>query len=157
MNKKAQILLISLIIIGILILLLLLYVSRGYNNEPSKIEECNSTNCVSRIIDGDTFVIRTGESVRLICINTPERTDTGYFEATKFLRDLIEDKEVRLEKDVSETDMYNRLLRYVYVNQTLENGTIREVFVNRELYQQGYAEIMRYPPDVKRCDEIKGA
>ncbi len=47
-------------------------------------------------------------------------------------------KEVRLEKDVSETDRYGRLLRYVFVGDT---------FVNEALVAGGYAEVVLYRPD----------
>jgi len=47
---------------------------------------------------------------------------------------------VTLEKDISETDKYGRLLRYVYVD---------DLFVNGELVRLGYAEAVSYPPDVK--------
>jgi micrococcal nuclease len=153
MSKKTQILLVTIITVLIIASLILLYFLWPSLKDASLIEEdlCISDNCVLRVLDGDTIQMRTGEIVRLICINTPERTDTGYFEATKFLKDLIEGKPVRLEKDVSETDKYNRLLRYVYVN----DSSGKEIFVNKELYKRGYADIMRYPPDVKRCDEIK--
>ena len=46
-----------------------------------------------------------------------------------------------MEKDVSETDRYGRLLRYIW----LADGT----FVNYELVRQGYAQVSTYPPDVK--------
>jgi micrococcal nuclease len=45
-----------------------------------------------------------------------------------------------LEKDVSETDQYDRLLRYVYADG---------IFVNAELVRLGYAQVSTYPPDVK--------
>ena len=43
-----------------------------------------------------------------------------------------------LVRDISNTDRYDRLLRYVYVGDT---------FVNQELIQQGYAEAVLYEPD----------
>ena len=49
-------------------------------------------------------------------------------------------KTVRLEKDVSETDRYGRLLRYVWVG---------DLMVNAELVRQGYAQAATFPPDVK--------
>lgn len=110
-------------------------------------------NCVVRVIDGDTFVIAgTGNetTVRLLCIDAPEVGTTGADEATAFLSSLILWREVRLEKDVSETDAYGRLLRYVYVAD--ENGT--ELFVNKEIIQRGYADVFRYEPDTKRCFDI---
>ena len=45
-----------------------------------------------------------------------------------------------LEKDVSETDKYGRLLRYVWLGGQM---------VNALLVQDGYAQVSTYPPDVK--------
>lgn len=47
---------------------------------------------------------------------------------------------MRLEKDISETDKYGRLVRYVYVGDT---------FINLVLVQEGFASSYTYPPDVK--------
>ena len=138
-------------IIGlILIILLALLVENLVNNTNVLSNFQLSDNYVTLVIDGDTFEIHSGESVRLICIDTPELGDSGSYEAKEFLEGLILNKEVRLEKDISETDKYGRLLRYVYVN---ESG--KEVFVNKELVQNGYADVWRYGEDVKRCGEIE--
>ena len=102
-----------------------------------------------RIIDGDTFELFTGEKVRLICVNTPERDEEGYGEAKNFLTTLVMNKTVLLEKDVSERDKFGRLLRYVYLNESWEL-----IFLNKMLVQQGFAEVKRYTPDTQRCDEI---
>lgn len=104
---------------------------------------------VSRVIDGDTItVLYNGRSytVRYIGIDTPETVAPGRpiewmgREATAANKSLVEGKTVYLEKDVSETDRYGRLLRYVYVGQ---------LFVNAELVRRGYAVVSTYPPDVK--------
>jgi len=104
---------------------------------------------VTRVIDGDTIEVEIeGESykVRYIGIDTPElhhpTKPVEYFaqEAYEKNRELVEGQTVFLEKDVSETDQYGRLLRYVYVGDT---------FVNAYLVQQGYAQVSTYPPDVK--------
>ncbi len=63
-------------------------------------------------------------------------------EASDFNKGLVEGKKVRLEKDVSETDRYGRLLRFVY----LEDGG----FVNEVLVREGYAYVSAYGPDVVR-------
>ena len=107
-------------------------------------------NKVTRIIDGDTFELGNGDKVRLICVNTPEKGEDGYEEAKDYLSSLILNKTVILEKDVSDTDQYNRLLRYVYVNE--DN---KEIFINKELVKSGFAKVARYKPDVRRCDEIE--
>ncbi len=102
---------------------------------------------VARVIDGDTFELDNGEKVRLIGVDAPESVDPRRTiecfgtEASQHLATLLTGKNVRLEKDVSETDRYNRLLRYVY----LEDGT----FVNLSIVQSGYAVAATYPPDIK--------
>jgi len=137
----------------ILVALLILFVITFslYFVKPVQVNEVLSNNTVIRVIDGDTFEIYSGDKVRLICVDTPEKGEGGYEEATEYLESLILDKEVRMEKDVSETDKYGRLLRYVYVNVT--GG---EVFVNREIVQEGYGEVFEYGEDVELCGEIGG-
>lgn len=101
---------------------------------------------VSRVVDGDTIELANGEKVRYIGINAPEsvkpNTPVECFalEAKEKNRELVEGKEVRLEKDVSNKDKYGRLLRYVYVG---------DLFVNLVLVKDGYANVSTYPPDIK--------
>ena len=97
------------------------------------------------MIDGDTFQIGTGEIVRLICVDAPEFGEAGYVEATQYLSELILDRDVMLESDVSDRDSYGRLLRYVY-----SDG----IFVNREVVKSGHAEVFPYGEDTERCEEI---
>lgn len=107
---------------------------------------------VTRVIDGDTIEIETKQKIRYIGVDTPELHDPrkpvqcfGY-EAMVKNKELVEGKMVRLEKDVSETDRYKRLLRFVY----LENlATTSAIFINDFLVRQGYARIDTVPPDVK--------
>ncbi|MBI5650939.1 MAG: thermonuclease family protein [Chloroflexi bacterium] len=107
------------------------------------------TSQVSRVIDGDTIqVLIAGKTytVRYIGIDTPETVAPGKpiewmgAEASEANKSLVGGKSVDLEKDVSETDKYGRLLRYVFVGN---------VFVNAELVRKGYAKVSTYPPDVK--------
>jgi len=99
---------------------------------------------VVRVIDGDTIEIAGGAHVRYIGMDTPEiYPEVEYYglEAKAKNIELVEGKVVTLVKDVSETDKYGRLLRYVYVDG---------VFVNGELVRLGYARAVAYPPDT-RC------
>ena len=102
---------------------------------------------VLRVIDGDTILISSGETLRYIGINTPETVDPRKpvepfgKEAAEFNKKLVEKQKVRLEFDVQERDKYGRLLAYVY----LEDGTL----VNAELVKHGYARVATYPPNVK--------
>jgi micrococcal nuclease len=102
---------------------------------------------VQRVIDGDTIELSDKTKVRYIGVDTPETTSTrpsiacfGH-EATEANRTLVEGKEVRLEKDVSDTDQYGRLLRYVYIG---------DVLVNEKLVRDGYARAATFPPDVAK-------
>ena len=104
---------------------------------------------VVRVIDGDTIVVVMDGleyRVRYIGINTPETVDPRKpvecygREASQRNRELVEGQTTELEKDVSETDQYGRLLRYVWVNGDM---------VNAILVGEGYALVSTYPPDVK--------
>ena len=95
------------------------------------------------MIDGDTIIIEGGYRVRYIGIDTPEiHPDLEAFgiEAWQANRQLVEGKKLRLERDVSETDKYGRLLRYVWVD---------DILVNAELVRAGLARAKAYPPDTK--------
>jgi micrococcal nuclease len=98
---------------------------------------------VARVIDGDTIVIAGGAHVRYIGMDTPEIYPEVEFygpEAKAKNIELVEGKVVTLVKDVSDTDKYGRLLRYVYVDG---------IFVNGELVRLGYARAVAYPPDTR--------
>ena len=94
------------------------------------------------IVDGDTIDVSIGGTtyrVRYIGVNTPEVDEPCSADATAANSALVSGQAVTLVRDVSETDKYDRLLRYVYVG---------EMFVNAELVQQGWAEAVEYPPDL---------
>lgn len=116
--------------------------------------QSQKTYLVTKVIDGDTIYIKIeGQtaSVRLIGIDTPETVDprrpVGCFgkKASEETKRLLEGKNVILTKDVSETDKYNRLLKYVF----LPLGEGENLFVNDYLIRQGFAKILTYPPDIK--------
>lgn len=99
---------------------------------------------VVRISDGDTIILNNGERVRLIGVDTTEKSHPlkpiEYFseEATQFTRNLLEGKDVTLEYDNEKRGKYGRLLAYVY----LKDGT----FVNAEIIKQGYGfAYTKYP------------
>jgi len=104
---------------------------------------------VVRVIDGDTIEVmyeRVKRKVRYIGIDTPETVHPNKpvecmgKEASTYNSSLVTGKQVRLERDISDTDKYGRLLRYVYVD---------EMMVNEVLVREGYANVMTYPPNVK--------
>jgi len=110
------------------------------------------TGVVVEVVDGDTIKVKLDQdgrtySVRYIGMDAPESTiqhEPYGKEASDINTRLVLGKFVTLFKDVSETDRYDRLLRYVFVDGT---------FVNNELVKQGYALAVTYPPDVS-CAEL---
>ena len=98
---------------------------------------------VTRVIDGDTIEIEGGERVRYIGMDTPEDTLVGECfgeQATRRNRELVEGRIVGLERDISETDRFGRLLRYVWVGGEM---------INEVLVDEGFALAATFPPDVK--------
>ena len=116
---------------------------------------------VVRVVDGDTIIVDRGrgsERLRYIGIDAPEsvKPDTPVQfmgeEASAANADLVAGREVILERDVSETDQYGRLLRYVW----LRDGDAW-MFVNLELVRRGFAHAVTFPPDVRWVDVLRSA
>jgi micrococcal nuclease len=116
---------------------------------------------VVRIVDGDTIVVAIAGKeykLRYIGMDTPETVDPSSPvqwmgpQATAANEELVSGKTVVLEKDVSETDQYGRLLRYVWLT---DGGAW--TLVNLELVKLGVASIATYPPDVKYVDLYQAA
>lgn len=133
--------------------------SKSPKFQPSQSANTENRFKVLKVVDGDTIeVLYNGEkkNVRYIGIDTPETVDprrpVGCFgkEASDENKRLLEGKVVILEKDVSETDKYNRLLRYIYL--PLDDGTT--LFVNDYLLRQGFAQTSTYPPDVRENERF---
>ncbi|PLR92006.1 thermonuclease family protein [Bacillus sp. T33-2] len=113
---------------------------------------------VGRVVDGDTFETSDGRKIRLIGVNTPESTtrheDYGK-DASNYTASKLEGKQVWIQKDVSDTDRYNRLLRVVWLaipSNDLDENEIRSKMFNADLVLNGYAEPSTYNPDVKYSD-----
>jgi endonuclease YncB( thermonuclease family) len=117
------------------------YKSERTAPEPREYNRDSVTANVLRVVDGDTVDIEINgerQRVRYIGVNTPERDEPCYEQATQANIDLVLGKTVRLVRDKSETDRYGRLLRYLFVG---------DIFVNKVLVEQGYAEAVLYRPD----------
>jgi micrococcal nuclease len=118
---------------------------------------------VERAVDGDTLKLSNGDRVRLIGVDTPELHESEKLakdasrshkdasvikglgkKAADFTSRLVQGKRVRLEYDVKKHDRYGRILGYLY----LEDGT----FVNAKIIEEGYAQVMTIPPNVKYAD-----
>lgn len=109
---------------------------------------------VQRVVDGDTVVLETIGTVRLIGVDAPETVDPRVpvqvfgAEASAFLHQLLDGESVRLEYDQQYTDKYGRTLAYLF----LPDGT----FVNREIVAQGFGHAyLEFP--FQRMDEFRQA
>ena len=102
---------------------------------------------VSRVIDGDTFVLSDSSRVRMLGVDCPEITrfskpaESFSMEASEKTRLLIEHKTVKLVFDGKAFDMFGRLLAYVWL--TDKNGK-DSIFVQTELLKSGLARISYY-------------
>ncbi len=165
LSKKNQQLLLGLVIV----LLWTIFVPTPIEPEQAKesqssptpsIVQLDSANWqtarVTRVIDGDTIEIEGGQKVRYIGIDTPEtvdpRREVGCLGKEASLRnsELVSNQLIYLEKDVSETDRYGRLLRYVYL-------ATESASVNEQLVAEGFATVVSYPPDVKYQEKFRVA
>jgi micrococcal nuclease len=106
-------------------------------------ERCGpSRGTVVRVVDGDTIELSSGETVRLLMIDTPETTggatDCYGQEAKQYLTTTLITQEVDLAYDAVCEDQYGRLLAYVSLND-------REL--NTVMVERGYACVLHIPPN----------
>jgi len=132
--KRLFIFLIIIVLLGFLAyyypLVQSLTTGKSISNNPEYQKE---PAVVTRVVDGDTIHVNingTDETIRLLGMNTPEHNQPYYQEAKDFLINNIENKSVELLRDTTDTDRYQRKLRYIYYKDSL---------VNVELVQQGLA------------------
>jgi micrococcal nuclease len=120
------------IIFGILSLILIF---AGIHFSQTKFLRCkkipflenNAEKLVTKVIDGDTFLIEGGYPVRILGIDTDEKGEPCYFLAKERLEELILNKKVRLEKGSEDFDKYCRYLRYVFLgNENIGEKLIAE-------------------------------
>ena len=148
--RVAVLLLVALVVAGI-------FVAQAVSHDVSGDDQ--SRTVVTRVVDGDTVEIASGEHVRLIGIDTPEVGACGYGAATAKLRRMVEGRTVILVNpdSVQDVDAYGRLLRYVDVGgEDVGLAQIRAGARARYDSRDGYdphpredryhrAEIDRYP------------
>lgn len=83
----------------------------------------DAVDACSHVVDGDTFDVSSGHRIRLADVDTPERGEYGFDDATDYVGDLIYGKTVYL--DVDDVYMYDttgtRIVCVVYVE--VEPGT----------------------------------
>ena len=117
-----------------------------------------------RVVDGDTIVVRLEsgheDRVRYIGVDTPETVAPGQavqpfgLEASARNAALLAGEELFLERDISDRDRFDRLLRYVWVRDVAAGDL---VMVNEVLVAEGLASVSTFPPDVKHIDRLRAA
>lgn len=111
------------------------------------------------VSDGDSIRVEIDgveHRVRYIGIDTPEIGDAPEplaLEARRANRELLGDGQLVLERDVSETDRFGRLLRYVWVRDGA-GADVTWTLVNLEMLRLGMARVVTFPPDVKYHDSL---
>ena len=134
----------------ILVLLVILFSILFF--APPKFNDSKIIDTVVNVIDGDTFEYynenNERQTIRLLCVDTPEKNDFGYEEAKLFLESLILSKQVELKASVTDKDAYNRLLRYVYINSTGDE----KILVNKLILNENYGQLLVIPPET--CEEM---
>lgn len=115
---------------------------------------------VRSVTDGDTIRVdfeggSANQPIRYIGVDTPETVHPTLgkqpfgVEASAENTRLVGGKRVCLEKDVSERDRFDRLLRYVW----LPDGSM----VNERLVLSGLATVDTFPPDVRYVERFVSA
>ena len=107
---------------------------------------------VIRVIDGDTFEVRVGQGspvrVRVIGYDAPEKDEPFGDTATRFLKALIEGREILLESDIQAFDHYGRRLYHVWLQPTL---------LSELMLLTGLGRQMTIPPNVRYVDFLTKA
>lgn len=107
-------------------------VVRNHNIKPeNKSSDVRVNNRIRRVVDGDTLILASGETVRLIGVDAPElhhpEVPVQRFaeESAQFLRSMAEGFSCTLEYDSAYPhDKYGRLLAYVWAGGKLLNAEI---------------------------------
>jgi micrococcal nuclease len=112
---------------------------------------------VARVVDGDTIKLSTGETLRLIGVDTPETVDPRApvqcfgREASARAHALLDGASVRLEYDPTQGryDRYGRTLAYVW----LADGRL----FNETIIAEGYAHEYTYAIPYRYRDRFRAA
>lgn len=103
---------------------------------------------VNYVIDGDTIIVEGGWRVRLLGIDAQEKDEPCYEAAKTRLAELVLNKKVRLQKEVTDVDQYGRCLRTVFVE---------DEHMGVKMVREGLAAARFYGPDAAHQQELMNA
>lgn len=128
---------------------------------------------IARVIKADLIELESGEKIQLIGLKAPEaprrakekpeRDEYGFvFEpeaspltpieelAYNYVKDLLENKHVRLEFDTQKKDQDHHTFAYVFLLKD-------DLFANVEILRQGYADLRIQTPNTKYAEKLRAA
>ena len=125
---------------------------------------------VSRVVDGDTVAVSIGgqeRKVRLVNIDCPESVNPDRSknspegsEAARFTSSLLPaGRTVWLQREVSDTDRYGRLLRHVWLEKPgdpLAQDEVAAKMLDAIIVANGHAKVVDYPPDTRYSQILRG-
>jgi len=127
---------------------IILFAAAGYAS-------AQTWHTVKWVNDGDTIVLTNGKRVRYIGINSPEidhdkqRAQPYGYAAKTFNRQMVLNRNIRLEFDRERHDRYGRVLAYIF----LPDG----IFLNEYMLQEGYAFFLFHKPNLKYNQRLLNA
>ena len=107
---------------------------------------------VTRVIDGDTVILRDGRHIRLIGINTPEIGKKGRpdqplaWQAQRQLQALVNNATTMLTPGQAQQDRHGRTLAYLDVIEDAH----KVIDVQDQLIKAGLAWLVAIPPNINR-------
>ena len=100
---------------------------------------------VTKVIDGDTLDLESGERIRLAIVNTPEKCEEGWRAAKDYTTERCLGKTAVIDLDSNQDRTYGRLVGLVYCG-------VEGYFINLELLALQYAVVM---PQYCKYSEFK--
>lgn len=102
----------------------------------------SAATTISKIYDGDTLTLSTGEKVRFLQIDSPELSPAECYgeEARSALVSLLNAPgQITLKTDpqLDKTDRYGRLLRYIFIGRTNVNLKLVEIGAAAPYFYRG--------------------
>jgi micrococcal nuclease len=134
----------------VVVVLVLVSLWRFYHAPPAPPETlAEGLYDVQRVVDGDTLLLANRARIRLIGADTPETVKPHHPvepwgpEASKFTRQFVAGKQVRLEFDRQRLDRYGRFLAYVWVGDRMLNEELIRAGLARAELQYHYSSSMK--------------
>ena len=102
----------------------------------------SAATTISRVYDGDTITLSTGEKVRFLQIDTPELSPAECYgqEARSALVSLLNTSgqlSLKTDPKLDKVDRYGRLLRYVFIGKTNINLKLVEIGAAAPYFYKG--------------------